>query len=377
MRRRYIKGYHVLAGLALLALVALGGWWTVYFRHSVELEKQAALQQLVHISVVTSLMMGHMDEPPPLGPLAEEQRLQVVRSSERREGDIFSPLVPHFPEIGVRPEPRLIEDIQARAKRRHLMFVGEGTLLFLLIGICTVMLFHLIRSDRRQIKLMEAFLSTVTHEMKTPLTGIKSMFQTFAMGKVPKGQEPMLFAMGLKETERLEHMVENVLISGRLRTEVYQVRNAPCALRPHLERFMEHRKQYVVGRPEVLRLVWEPSERDLQIMADSDALWVVLDNLVDNALKYGGDPPEVTVRVNRAAHGVAVEDRGKGFDPSLADEIFEPFTRLVDEKSGVHHGTGLGLSISRALVRRMDGGLKAESGGQGSRFTVTLKEVRT
>jgi signal transduction histidine kinase len=372
------RGYHLLFGVALAALVALAVWWTVYLRHSVDLERKAALNELVHVAVVTALMLGHSDSPPLPGTLPDETRLEVVSASQRTDGDLFSPLVPLYPNLGVRPQPELIAKIQARAGMRQLMFVGEGTLLVVLIGVCTVMFFSLIRSDRRQMQTMDDFISTVTHEMKTPLTGVASLLETFAAGKVPREREGELYAMGLTEVERLEHMVENVLISGRLRTERYHVENEHVALRRQLEAFVEHRRHYLAGRPRSIRLLWEPPEAELTVHADPGALTVVLDNLTDNALKYGGETPEVTVRVRRqaAAVEVAVEDRGIGFEPALAEELFTPYYRAGDPGSSAHHGTGLGLSISRALVHRMGGRLRAESGGPGtgSRFTVTLSE---
>jgi signal transduction histidine kinase len=376
---RFPRGFHLLFGVALAALVALAGWWTVYLRHSVDLEKRADLNELVHVTVVTSLLLGHADSPPQPGPSADDDRLEVIPASGRADGDLFSPLVPRYPDLGVRPHPDLIAGIQARAGRRQLMFVGEGTLLVALIGVCTVMFFSFVRSDRRQIAVMDEFISTVTHEMKTPLTGIASLLETFAAGKVPKEQEGMLFAMGLTEVERLEHMVENVLISGSLRTERYRVQNQPVALRRQLDAFIEHRRHYLAGRPRSLLLAWEPGEADITVRADPGALTVVLDNLTDNALKYGGEAPDVTVRVTRREHGVevAVEDRGIGFEPGRAEALFTPYYRAADAGAGTHHGTGLGLSISRALMRRMGGSLKAESAGPGtgSRFIVTLDEA--
>jgi len=185
--------------------------------------------------------------------------------------------------------------------------------------------------------------------------------------------------MGLKEIERLEHMVENVLISGRLRTEHYQVGFERVAIRGLLDSFIDHRLHYLVGRKESIRLVWEPEEPDLVLLCDPHALTIVLDNLTDNALKYGGAPVEVLLRVRRfdGKAEIAVEDAGIGFDPAKAEELFRPI-RAADAASGVHHGTGLGLSISRALVRRMGGRLGAQSEGigRGSRFVVTLNEAK-
>ncbi|MGO9307679.1 MAG: sensor histidine kinase [Spirochaetia bacterium] len=376
---RSLRGYHLLFGVALAALVGLGAWWSVYLRHSVDLERKAGLSELVHVAVVTSLLLGQADAPPPVGPLAGESRLEVIPASRHADGDLFSPLIPRYPNLGVRPRPDLIAGIEARAGRRQLMFVGEGTLLVVLIGACTVMFFSLVSSDRRQMRIMDDFVSTVTHEMKTPLTGVASLLETFAAGKVPPEEEAALYAMGLMEVERLEHMVENVLISGKLRTERYHVENEPVALRGRLEAFIAHRRPSLAGRPRSLLFVWEPAEADLTVRADPDALRVVLDNLTDNALKYGGEEPVVTVRVRRhaAAVEVAVEDRGIGFAPTQAESLFTPYYRATAAGRSAHHGTGLGLSISRALARRMGGSLRAESAGPGtgSRFIVTLAEA--
>ncbi len=375
-----MRGYHFLFGVAVAALVALGGWWIVSFQHMVELEKKSALSELTHISVALALMLGQADTPPQPGPVPGETRLEVVPASARAAGDVFFPLVPRYKEFGVRPRPQVVAEMGAKARRRQFMFVGEGSLLVVLIAACVVMLFFLVRSDRSRMRSVEAFISTVTHEMKTPLTGVKSLLQTFAAGKVPRDQEEMLYAMGLKEVERLEHMVENVLISGRLRAERYQVSFERVSIRPLLDGFIEHRSHYLVGRKESIRLVWEIAEADLILLCDPHALTIVLDNLTDNAIKYGGAPAEVRVRLRRvgAMAEIAVEDDGIGFDPARSEELFRPFLRAADAGSGVHHGTGLGLSISRALVRSMGGRLSAESEGigKGSRFLVTLNEAK-
>jgi len=373
-----LRGYHLLFGITLAAMGALSVWWTVFFLRSVELERTAELADLRHVSVVTALMLGREERPPVPGTFIEGKvRLEIILSSDRSEGDLFSAFVPGFPDIGVRPDPALIRAIDARTARRRFMFVGEGLFLFVLLGVCTSMLYRLVRTERRQLLRMEVFLSTVTHEMKTPLTGLKSMLQTFAAGRVPAEMHSRLYAMGLKEAERLEHMVENVLIAGQLRTDVFRVDPEPLALRPLLEGFVAHRRQVLVDRPEAIALAWELSDADVEVRCDRNALHTVLDNLTDNAFKYGGSAPQVTLRVRPTSGGVEVivEDRGIGFDPSAAERLFAPFHREQEPNQSVQHGTGLGLSIARALVERMGSALQAASPGpgQGSRFSLTLR----
>jgi signal transduction histidine kinase len=251
-------------------------------------------------------------------------------------------------------------------------------LLVALLAICMVMLYRQVRQQRVQMRQMENFIAAVSHEMKTPLAGIKSMLQTFVRGKVPDAQQERLFTMGLKEAERLEHTIENVLLTGRLRASQLETRSELVSLRPVLDRFVVHRRRSLVDQPDSLQLDWA-AEGDLHVMADSSALRLILDNLTDNAYKYGGTKPVVTIRADRwdGRARVTVEDRGIGFRPEAAETLFTPFSRTSEAVDAVQHGTGLGLSIARALARRMGGELTAESDGpgRGSRFIFSVKEV--
>jgi len=371
----------VLFGLTLAALVALGAWWLVFFERSVSLEAEAQRRELRAAVFTAALALGHGPHPPSMGQLAGSEPLEVVPwSAASAEGPLLRRARPRHPQLAVRVSPATLTALDERARRRRVMVVGEGALLVVLILICTSMLYRLVRQERGHRARMERFLSAVTHEMKTPLAGMKSLLQTLAAGRVPEADRERLLAMGLKEADRLEHMVENVLISGRLRADVQPVRLEEVGLRGLLDEFVDHRRRFLVGRGDVVRLEWELGEEEPRAHIDPGATRVILDNLVDNALKYGGEEPTVTVRALRAGSGllVRVEDRGRGFEPSKADALFEPFHRELAGGDAVQHGTGLGLSISRALARRMGGDLRADSEGpgEGARFTLRLGEVR-
>ena len=374
------RAVHVLFGLSLAALCALGVWWFVFFERSVSLEREARLRELRAAVVVRALSLGHARHPPGPGPLAGPEPLEVVPWTGGATEDAFARrTLPRHPGLGVRVLPAALSSLEAHARRRRVMVAGEGGLLVVLILVCTSMLYRLVRLERQHAARMDRFLGAVTHEMKTPLAGMKSLLQTLAEGRVPAGQEGRLLAMGLKEAERLEHMVENVLLSGRLRADVEQVRLEPVALRRLLEEFVEHRRRYLVDRPDAVRLAWELDEDDVPASVDASAVRVVLDNLVDNALKYGGAEPLVTLRARREGGrlAVAVEDAGRGFPPEKAADLFVPFHRATAPDAAVQHGTGLGLSISRSLARRMGGDLTAHSDGpsRGARFTLVLGDA--
>jgi signal transduction histidine kinase len=193
---------------------------------------------------------------------------------------------------------------------------------------------------------------------------------------VPDGQQRELSVLGLKEAERLEHTVENCLMAGRIRLGEVQVAMEDVKLRELLDRFAEHRRGYLLDDPSAIELIWELEAAETTVRADPSAVVTIFENLVDNAFKYGGGKPRVTIRAQEKGGRIAisVEDRGVGFPPEQTALLFEPFHRVLGKSSLAVHGSGLGLSIASALARRMDAELAAASDGpgKGSRFTLTL-----
>lgn len=369
------KRYLLVFGLALAALVALGAWWTVFLGRSIELERRAAVDELRHEVEVAAIRLGAGPERPALGPVDGFVGLEVVEVPGGTGGsDLARRLEPGHGDLAVRPLPRRLAEADRRLGRRRLMVAGEGSLLFVLLGVVTAMLVRQVYLERAHLRRMEEVVSAVTHEMKTPIAGIKSLLQTLAAGRVPSSELPRLVALGLKESERLEHGIENVLIAGRLRARRFEVAREALALGPLLEAFVARRRPLVAGGPEALRL--EVEVEGLVALGDPDAVRVVLDNLADNALKYGaGSAVTIRAREEDGWARVSVEDRGVGFDPGLAEALFEPFRRGVPERSeAVQPGTGLGLSIARSLARAMGGELAGASPGpgQGAVFTLSL-----
>lgn len=367
---------HVVFAASLLALVALGSWWTVFISRAVELEQDARRATLENEARTSALVLGHEAAQPMPGLLGGAIPLEVLPSSLREPGDLSTLATPRHPEVAVRPVPAAVRAIEEKRQRRRHMVMGEGALLFLLLTVCSVMLWQLVVQEGRRRSDMEVFVSAMTHEMKTPLAGLKSLLQTLALGKVPEAMKPRLLALGLKEAEKLEHSIENALLAGHLRTERHGVRVERLSIRPLLEAFVDHRRRILVDRPDAIVLAWDLTTPDLLVKVDPDALRVILENLVDNAFKYGGESPVVTVRCRRETGvAVSVEDQGMGFEPRAAPDLFTPFHRFSVARKGAVHGTGLGLSISQALARKMGATLSASSPGpgRGATFTLTLE----
>lgn len=253
----------------------------------------------------------------------------------------------------------------ARAERLSFMIRGEsGVFAFALVA-CMLALFAIARRARRQQHRMERLLQFTSHELKTPIAGVRALLQSLALGSIPEDARAELLGDGVRECDRLEHLAETILAYQRSVTR----RRKAERLRPDvlLDEVVSHRRRTTQG--EQLEVSALPADAP-SVWADRDAFRVILENLLDNARKYGNGTTRVTAKSDGARWQVQVRDEGQGFEPAEADALFDPFTPR--KSTGVTHGSGLGLSISRQLARQMGGDLVAQSDGPGKGSTFTL-----
>jgi signal transduction histidine kinase len=253
-----------------------------------------------------------------------------------------------------------------RAERLVWMIRGESAVFALALVTCVVVLFLLVRRHRQARDRMERMLQLTTHELKTPVTGVRALLQTLARGRVPASSEAPLLAQGIAACDELEHLVETILAyqrSVRAGTRIERLRAGAL-----LDGVLAHRGRSVTGETLELRVAG-----DGWVHADADAVRVILENLLDNARKYGdGGAVVLDTAWERETWRMSVTDAGRGFVPDDAERLFEPFARTRGD--GVTHGSGLGLHLARQCARAMGGDLRAESAGPGAgaRFTLTL-----
>jgi two-component system sensor histidine kinase MprB len=209
---------------------------------------------------------------------------------------------------------------------------------------------------------MERLLQFTSHELKTPIAGVRALLQTLAQDRVPADMRGELLSDGVAACDRLEHLAETILAYQRavVAPVVLAPRDAPGLV----EEVLAHRRHSMPGEDLEVRL--EPAH----VLAEPDAVRVVLENLLDNARKYGGRHVRVEGRATPAGWDLRVTDDGPGFAPAEAERLFDPFARRSGD--GVTHGAGLGLFLSRQLARDLGGDLRAESAGPGAGATFTL-----
>ncbi len=229
-------------------------------------------------------------------------------------------------------------------------------------------------------ELRSDMVTTVSHEMKTPVASMKILLETLTESDFldDQGRAEYLDLLA-KENRRLERLAENFLTFSRLKKgemqltpgllDVEAVVSEVCALiRP---RFDE-----VGGKLE------QDIQPGLYLRADREALLMVLGNLVENGLKYGGDQPVVKVSARAAGKRlldgrIEVSDNGPGIGVKDRRTVFRRFFQGDDPLNQKRNGVGLGLSICRRLVRLMRGRIQAEGGkdGTGACFVVVLRKA--
>jgi two-component system sensor histidine kinase ChvG len=233
-----------------------------------------------------------------------------------------------------------------------------------------------------RIDAIERFAADVAHEIKNPLTSLKSAVETAARVGDPAKQRQLL-ALVLEDVTRLDRLITDISDASRLDAELSRDELMPVAIAPMLTALVEvYRVTAAEGAPQLtLTLAEAPGGRaDLRVLGIESRLVQIFRNLIANALSFS--PPGGTIRIAALRRGdrvvVTIEDEGQGLPEGKLEAIFERFytERPVGEKFGTH--SGLGLSISKQIAEAHRGNVWAENRRDvdgtviGARFIVSL-----
>ena len=243
-------------------------------------------------------------------------------------------------------------------------------------------------SDRKAIERMkDEFLSVVSHELRTPLTSIHSSLKILSTGKLGSlsTQGERMLKIADEQTERLVHLVNNVLDLQRIQSGKINMNKQACEARELIAEAVQAMK--TLAQSQGIQLSCKPS--NLVVWADRDYIVQTLTNLVSNAIKFS--PAKSTVvlsavknsqlNLDRKPQSIsyitfAVQDRGQGIPQDRLETIFERFQQVDSSDSRKKGGTGLGLAICRQIVEGHGGQIWAESCLEnGSTFYFTLPEL--
>lgn len=221
-----------------------------------------------------------------------------------------------------------------------------------------------------------AFIADVTHELRTPLTVIKGTIETLEDGALDdiEGRVPLLASMQ-RETDRLIRLVNDLLVLTRADAGMLNLHLQSIDLSELAATRCDHFAA-IAGRNQVhFKVITPESDDPLYVKGDIDRLAQVLDNLLDNAIRYSPPDSAITVEVRNidAECRCSIHDCGPGISQDHLPHIFERFYRADASRNRQTGGVGLGLSIARALMLAHGGRVYAESlPGDGTTFHVIL-----
>ena len=220
------------------------------------------------------------------------------------------------------------------------------------------------------------FVSNVSHELRTPLTSVKSYLEALDEGVLTEPVAPDFIKVSLDETNRMMRMVTDLLHLSRIDNATshldVELINFTAFITFILNRFdkmksQDEEKKYELVRDYPINSVW--------IEIDTDKMTQVIDNILNNAIKYSPDGGKITVSMKTTDDQMilSISDQGLGIPKEDLPKIFDRFYRVDKARSRAQGGTGLGLAIAKEIVKQHKGFIWAKSEyGKGSTFTIVL-----
>lgn len=220
------------------------------------------------------------------------------------------------------------------------------------------------------------FVSNVSHELRTPLTSVKSYLEALDEGALTDAVAPSFVKVSLDETNRMMRMITDLLSLSRIDNQVgtvdVELINFTAFVTFILNRFDQMKSQEIDKNYSIIR--------DYQIVPiwleiDTDKMTQVLDNLLNNAIKYSPDGGKITfsMKTTESQLIVSISDQGLGIPKADLPKIFDRFYRVDKARSRAQGGSGLGLAIAKEIIKQHQGFIWAKSEyGHGSTFTIVL-----
>ena len=269
--------------------------------------------------------------------------------------------------------PRHPESLYADLARRQNLYLTMLLLVMALLGFGGYLTVRTVRKEMEIARLKSEFVSTVSHEFRSPVTGIRQLAEILMRGQPSEDRRRQYYEMIGHESDRLARLVENVLDFAQMEEGRKEYRFEPLEtdawLRALVEEFQTQSTQQGVSLAATI------PERLPMVLADREALTCAVHNLLDNAVKYS--PECKTVWLEAEATGawltILVRDCGLGITEEDQKHIFEKFYRGSGEAARHVKGAGLGLSLVKHIVTAHSGSVECQSRpGEGSTFSIHL-----
>jgi len=272
-----------------------------------------------------------------------------------------------FEKVGDQISPQLTYDIT------NVVPFVVGLVLLSGLSFTTSLIFRHLSVQLRLTKLYDNFISNVTHELKSPLSSIQLYLETLNERNVPIEKQKEFIDLMTADVNRLNNLISSILEISALEQKKlshdYQVQDAESTIRNLL---IESTGQFRLP-DDVINI---SGSAPCEIVTDAKTMKIVLDNLVDNAIKYSMDSVKIDVKLSCNPKKFIIEfsDCGIGIPPGEFKKVFNKFHRIQNNSVPNVKGTGLGLYWTREIIKNHGGKISVLSEGEnkGTKFTIEL-----
>lgn len=263
---------------------------------------------------------------------------------------------------------KIMAEIETAKNKKTSQYIGEGSVFLLLILVGAVFVY---RATRRQFILsrqQQNFMMAITHELKTPIAVARLNLETLQKRRLEEAQQQKLTATALQEVNRLNTLTNNILVASQLETGAYRLNKQQVNIsRIATEAVQEFQKRF----PQ--RHIEAAIQPDIYIQGEDTLLQLLLNNLLDNAVKYSSKESPVKLLLKEENNHIIIQvmDEGIGIADEEKKKVFEKFYRVGSEATRTAKGTGLGLFLSKKIVQDFKGTITiTDNVPKGSIFTV-------
>ncbi len=282
-------------------------------------------------------------------------------------------IVERLDSAGVSLTAAQLEAFQMEANETARMFLFEGGFIGLLMLGSMVFVLRALHRERMTNRLQRNFLAAVTHELRSPIASARLYLESLLLGRTPEAKREGYLRNAHHDLRRLGDMVEDLLEARKISESGLEVTPRNLDLTELVERIVTRCREL---NADVGATITLQTSETVGAYVDPEAVEKIVNNLVSNGVKYGGDEPIVDVSLS--VHGrqvvLTVRDHGPGLQGADPARVLRAFERGGEERVRTQTGVGLGLFIVSECARAHGGQVEIEDGiaGGGTRVTVTL-----
>ena len=300
---------------------------------------------------------------------SEARKMNILKLLDIEDEYDLRDLITKVPELTIDSQDENGEFLSLRVRfaliRRESGFIS---------GLVAVL--HDTTEQEKEERERRLFVSNVSHELRTPLTSVKSYLEALDEGALSEPVAPDFIKVSLDETNRIMRMVSDLLSLSRIDNATshldIELTNFTAFITFILNRFDKIRSQNDDKKYEIIR---DYPINSIWVEIDTDKMTQVIDNIINNAIKYSPDGGKITVSMKTTDTQMilSISDEGLGIPKKDLPKIFDRFYRVDKARSRAQGGSGLGLAIAKEIIKQHNGFIWAKSEyGKGSTFTIVL-----